>query len=695
MDLYYESFNYQPSTSDFSGFSSNLPKYYSILDNDFDSFNSTCGCQLNVDSGSQDETFYGKKVKTPSVLTAGVFVYNSFVIEYNNPSSTQTPQYYNPTLNIGAQNKGYFNNEIVEGGSLMIMNSIIRKTIVYEPEAITAYISSIYPLNTSINYPQSIASSRKLLMRSDRLPASTQNNENCGSYYLLQNNQSLGMYIIPKEGVVDNGISSPFASMSQGIDLFPTISSSTVSNELVNSLNNCVDSVPLKCYGFSNNEFTVSHGECEKGPRNKSIWSEGCYKLITTVLLSIPKDFEILGEWLARTNITFGACRNVFSHTFTNNWINGSLYAFAFKNNKVFDSQNRPTSLHCNRVVYFDELTNNFYYRSSPYHSGGTQEYFCGSPSPVNSEEIQKKNLKYPTTLIDLGPRSSYLQEIIMSDDYDGYVVNKLNTTTFGDVSDLLNIFIISRLANTEFIALIFGIKGANIFNYFNKRRRLQVDADYAQMISINSEFGVAEFESENYPAIQNAQDPIYFNGGNVADGVFGIFFSSDTQIRDFITPKRTIISPTVPPIDDCAYNYFNVFTQNVPFYQWEIFKNNDIDNLFGSQSNTWKTDALTGSSFFQYEYQKMDRINPNSRYLRTVQGASNQSYLKGYIWGYDNALNPPQYSANIAKREINSPQSLVYSVGAPFYFYFGLKKGASAWDRFARKWLNLEEIVE
>jgi hypothetical protein len=33
--------------------------------------------------------------------------------------------------------------------------------------------------------------------------------------------------------------------------------------------------------------------------------------------------------------------------------------------------------------------------------------------------------------------------------------------------------------------------------------------------------------------------------------------------------------------------------------------------------------------------------------------------------------------------------------VGAPFFFYFGLKKGKTAWDKFSKKWLDFNNIVE
>jgi len=286
------------------------------------------------------------------------------------------------------------------------------------------------------------------------------------------------------------------------------------------------------------------------------------------------------------------------------------------------------------------------------------------------------------------------MQELVMSDDYNGYVVNRTTTTTFGDVTDLLNIFIISRLASTSFINLIFSTQGANIFNYFNKRWRGAVDGDYAQQLSTNSQLGVAEFSSENYPSIPGFQDPIYFNGGNAADGVFGVFFSADSQVRDFITPKRTILVSSGSPTNNCTYSYFSVFTQEVPMYQWQIVPNDggaSFDSIFGSQGNNWFTTPMFGNAYFSNPYQQLDRIDPNDRYFQTDLGSSNQSYLKGFIWGVDINGN---YTADLSS-QLQSPFYRQITVGAPFHFYFGLKKGASAWDRFARKWVDFNNVLD
>lgn len=703
-NLYFESFNYQPSTQ-FSGFTSNLPTYYSSLDNNLNSvtFGTCCSFSLlDLNTILNQTTTYGAKaigsVTYSPLSPSGWYGKNAFVYEFNN--YVLVDDYYSPTSNNSpTKNRGYFNNEIVEGGSLMVMYVIIRDSVFNTPSVDNRYLSKSYSTATTINYPSSILINRKTIMRSDRLPSSTSNIDNCDIDYLLQNNSSLGIYLIGDDGVVAEQTTNP--TLGTGTYDGDTFSSSTLSNEVLNSLNECQDSVPLKCYEFVGGEFKLKTGNaCKSSEYNRTgntklIWKPGCYKLVTRILLSIPTDIQLVAEWAARTKVVFGACRNVFSHVFTNSWINGSLYAFAFKNNVTFNSQNQPVSNICPRTVYFDQITNNFYYKSSPYYSGTTEQYFCGSPG--TEQTVQRGNLRYPTTLIDLGPRNFYLQEIIMSDDYDGYVVNQLRTTTFGDVSEIFNIFMLSRMANSGFWSQLFGTGGNSVLQYFDSRGGRQVDADYAQMISINSELGVNEFQSESYPPLPG-QDPIYFSNGSSKDGIFGIFFSSDTQVRDFISPKRTIIIPSGDSTYSCTFSYFDVKTQEVPFYQWQI-KDNPAPfipntSIFGAQSNNWFTESMDGQKYFSFHYQKMDRLTESSRYFRTSPGITNNSYNKGYIFSVNGSGENDVDLSNQDYNNLISGKDKYITVGSPFHFYFGLKKGRSAWDRFARKWIGFENIT-
>jgi hypothetical protein len=348
-----------------------------------------------------------------------------------------------------------------------------------------------------------------------------------------------------------------------------------------------------------------------------------------------------------------------------------------------------------------------------------------------------------------------------MSDEYDGYVMNKLQSTTFSDVSELLNLFIITRLSNKNFLDNI--INGANILSYFSRVKSM-VDGDYAQAISVNSELGVAPFQSANYPD-RPGQDSIYINTLSGPGQVFGVFFQSDTRLRDFISPKRTIIDDTVAATNVCAFSNIEVISQEVPFYQWNVNPGSP-DNIFGNQTNGWMTNPISGDKFFTKKYQSLDRIDPTSRYFRT-NATSMTKYFKGYIYSVTpqtvngtcsivgnvltvTSVTPallqegfilsgpgitpnttilsqltvspasaptggngtyfidiPQttpstsftangftYSAAPSTQNLNAPQPRVINTGAPFHFYFGLKKGRTAFDRFVIKWVDTNNII-
>ena len=689
--LYYDSYHFLPATSgpqSFSSFTSNLPFYYSKLDNTNILFQPDGGTPPMSTFFNNDPT-YGVKVSSA----------NYFTKEYNTIAGTCTSgnNYYSSS-NSPSPYRNYLPNELIDGASSMGMD------ITYTPcnsiDVKSYYYGPTYPLTNSITYNPS----PKIIMRSDRLPTSTFQSNNLQNSYTLQNNQNLTVFLLSDDGLSTNLAGTPSNSPNFGGPT-ETITGETpiVGSQIIDSFS-CGGMVPLECY-YNNpscvgvvNEINIkntSDGCYGNGTGDgEKIMVNGCYVLVTNILLSIGKDLKLITEWSSRIQITFGACREVWSHIFVNSWVNGTLFAYAIKNNRFYDSQNRPYSLYCTKTTFLHPTTNNFYYRSSPY-SDATSEFIGADPISgfFGSFGGNAKNLKTPTTIIDLGPRSYYLQEIVMSDNYDGYIVNKLNATTFGDVTEILNFLIISRLTNTNFLGLLFGGGGANILSYFSRDNK-RVDGDYAQLISINSELGVAPFEAENYPdnPAPCGQDPLFYNGANAQDGVIGIFFSSDTQLRDYLTPKRTIINDSVSSVNNCAFNNFSVFSQDVPFYQWEV-KTGNPDNIFGSQQNEWyTTNDINGSSFFHTKYQSLDRINPGSRYFRTLLGATATKYDKGYIYSVDGSGN---ISGDVTFIEPNSPYPRTITHGAPFHFYFGLKKGKSAWDRFARKWIGFTTITD
>jgi len=715
------------------------------------------------------------------------------------------------TNNTPSNNRGYYVNESVEGGTLMTcVTSLGRRDNpipIYMSNISTSYylgasnsssntidLSEYAQINNAIstynaannpNVPTSpkynyygpirnmkyyyfspgldpwyfttYSNPNKIVMRSDRLPTSDEsfrdrssNNASApasNNFYAFQQNSGFAVYTIDDQGGiqdlggVSNGGSGDLSDTEQ--------SDSGIINSVLNSLNNCDQSYPLKCYTYNNITNTIAISSYCQAGRSKNYFSEGCYKLVREPYIksffkdqdggNTPSDKKLILEWATRLKIIFALCRNVFGHMFTNNWINGTLFAYSFKNDRFFTSPtdnppNSPYNKFCTDTIVLHNPTNTFYYRSAPF------EYINGAPQNgifiglenerrtlffLNRLSSNKRNLLNPTTILDLGSKNEFLQEIVLNDNYDGYFVDKLNPTSFGDVDDILNFFVISRLANDSFIGKLRAVidqqsSGSilsyftrvprGVINIFNPNQKNMVDGDYAQMISINSEIGVAPFEPENYPdSPAPLQSAMFFNGGNAADGVMGIFFSSETQFRDYVSPRRKIVVPRAPiPPGPQDFYYIPVKTQFVPFYDWEKKVNPNSDSIFGSQRNDWGTDGIYTTGFFSEYYQSMDRIGNslNSRlqsgnltvsYFFMTKDTSNNEFFKGYLYGekVDSSIpgNPNNYTENLSdvKLETGRPagNNIRYRVGAPYHFYFGLVKGASAIDLFRSKYVE------
>ena len=184
-----------------------------------------------------------------------------------------------------------------------------------------------------------------------------------------------------------------------------------------------------------------------------------------------------------------------------------------------------------------------------------------------------------------------------------------------------------------------------------------------------------------NPDSLPGQQNPIFFDCNNV----LGIFFSSDTQIRDYITPKRTIINPTGTTLGRCTFNNFPVYSQKVPLSQWKI----NGDYIFGKQFDDWGY-GVSGNNIFSHKYQSLDRLDAGSRYFRS-ENQSQTNYQKGYIYAVD---NNGFISANVSNWDKNTISPQLVTVGAPFHFYFGLRRGASSFDRFRTKWINTNNVV-
>ena len=248
------------------------------------------------------------------------------------------------------------------------------------------------------------------------------------------------------------------------------------------------------------------------------------------------------------------------------------------------------------------------------------------------------------------------------------------------------------------------------LFGDRNSNESSKVNADLAQLLSINSEFGVHPFSPSSYPTSGNLRiiilwDPSIGNilTGNATKFITGIFFEASDRKRDAVTPKRLLWNQNAQlPFQPNDITNYSQPTQVVPLYQWELdfqdqanlvggFLNVPIPQqntpvIFGSTKNDWKTTPVNiNDTFFSYGFQNLDRTNNTSRYF--MANTNQQKYLNGFIYNIDSNGNFEILKGNIT--------NTVNTVGAPYHFYFGLKKGKTAMDLFYIKYVDTDIVIE
>ena len=645
VSLYHEPFGFTVDSSQFTAFTNNSIHYY----------NSTDKSQLNFKAFNTDG------------YTLSHFTNNTGALDdFPNGNNKMAFQFY-----IDLQSSTPQGN--IEGGTFV--TSTISGGTYYDYTAHEARVMSpAYHLQSPPNV--SITNNNRLVLRTDRLPTSTTTELSGNSSYSLHLNNNFAIYTINEQG---NGTVVPFVS-SQATDNTNNIqdltgdTSNGITDAVIGSLQ-CSNLTLLECYNGSGTNFTVDD-PCAANPNGKRV-KGGCYYFVDKpLIISIPKDIKYFIEWKSRFRMMFGACRGVFSQVFQNNWVNGSLYMFSFKKQTIFNVSGQPKKyLFCGSydsvfrtgqgpLFYTEGKTNAIFYRSTPY----TGNDFVGQIpkrrlvplTPLITagyNGMNTRNLFFPTTIMDLGPRDQFTKEISTNPQFQGYLMDTIKSTSFNNTSDLLQLFIISRLINSNFLGQMLGLGDASINRMFS-RSEDRIDGDIAQLFSINSEYGVEGFSDDTY-------DDSTLYVANNGDALVGVFFTANTENRIKLTPGITTFTPTLTNL------YGHPKTQEVPFYLWGL---NNTDTIFGTDKNDWVT-GLQGNGFYKYKYQTQSFYQaPYSDYF------NNSNYgKKGYIFNSNN---------NGYSSVFPSGQSNKFLVGAPFHFYFGLSKGKSAMNRYITKYI-------
>jgi hypothetical protein len=662
-NLYFPSLTFNITPGQYTAFTSTLPYYYLSTDDNSGSYTpSTSPAFIPVSSQSSAPYNFFTNPPFNQVIPKYVqdyFVGGTFIGAETTDGPSANPLIYDFLDSVSS------NNEY--GDAPSGYNSLYSR-------AYYRYLA------TTVNF----SDETKLVMRSDRLPTSTRTEDGVGSetgYGLHQNNNFY--YFKP-----DGAGSTPTLSAPGTPPTGNYADSSGLVTGLTSTLT-CEGLTPLKCYTGSGTNFGVST-TCEV-PDDRVV--NGCYCLLNKKYITeYTEDVLLFLEWKVRYLLMLAACRGVFARVFQNNWINGFLYMPSFNKTSTYaaDSVTDPTYNYCRDTIVFDDTQNSFYYRSSPYDRFINQ--FIGKPSPtppnnlasliVSNPGYNEKQLQAPTTIVDLGPRDGFINQVCGNENLEGYFVNQMKSTSYNDDSDILQMGIISRLINQTIVQQMLPIatnsnegEGIGVIQFFNSNRGGdRIDGDFAQAFSANSEFKVKPYLNENYP------NNYLFVGDDLQSPsrpIFGVFYQSDSE--QTVTRKR--YSPGVQTYNlnpFIGYNFGYPTTQEVPFYKWQI--TTPSDNIFGTENNNWYTDILTtNNGFYKSRYQDLDP--QTSDYFKTTTTQD---------WHITNFTPSPDPSiTNVVYGAPNTPGQDPIVMGAPFHFYFGLNNGFTALDRFIKLYVN------
>ena len=580
----------------------------------------------------------------------------------------------------------YRQNEVVEGGSLMMC-----KDTSSPEEGDWSYASPVY-YKMNPNMDLAMLNSQKIVMRTDRLPTS----DDTYKRFSLHQNKRFAIYTVDDTGESTSFNFESGDSFGDGSDDFNEDAGAIATQ--ISQTFSCDGMVPLECYSGNGETIGVmpEDDRCYYVDNKKEIQKmyKGCYYLITKNF-AIGEDFQSIAEWRARFRMMFALCNNVVSLTFVNNWVNGSLYMYAFQKDDVYGNNinettftSSPEYVYCEDTINYQIVTNSFYYRASPYNPNRPAgQRFIGRDNTVLTNILGRSNganvkfLGNPTTIMDLGPRDLFTKEICYNPEFQGYIVDSIKSTSYNDTSDLLQLFAISRLTASGFWEQVLGTGDGSVQKLFSRSNQ-RLDGDVSQLLSINSEYGVVPYLGSNYSDSQIkyiGEQRVLPNGKIVDDPVLGIFFSANTINRDMISPGRFTFEDTLTNFLVDNYGHSD---QEVPFHKWDITSTGST--IFGTQMNDWYTkqsqDGI-GSIYYQSE----DRLTSQNSFNTDERYPSTQR--PGYIYNskvVNNKIEVEENKPAPFRNRINS--------GSPYFFYFGLKNGATSMNKFIDKFIFNQE---
>jgi hypothetical protein len=452
-------------------------------------------------------------------------------------------------------------------------------------------------------------------------------------------------------------------------------------------------------------------------------FTNGIFKIIPGSL-SNARLFNILKEYRRRKRVGKLFCGGIVNYSFIDNWLSGSLYFFQFKGKK---------GKYCEDVVRYVNTQDKFYYRSAIY----TSESDWGG--------IKNGQLGRPTTIVDLGPRDEFIKEICTDPSLDPNcsVSRSIGPTSYQNFGELLGLALNYRMdvSDNSFDINDFFDNGG--FTFTNR----VLDGDILQLISINNEVGIEEFDLQNprylgysYQWLDPDLLPDVFKNGTSVYGPLPITFYLD---EDGQRVRACLNEPTHIANDGSTLvqGRLTESSQKVPFYLWDkkgtgfgAYNSTTLDNQSWDYNNanieiqplqgmtyayniTGATDDSsdkylllpmtytfsgltlnTGNVTDDLEFDQISTTDNHSPLFDTqypgftylyVTGGTITSPTSGILYTrYGNAgtwhdQNWTYENDFIIRKTENYYTGTKQILSTPFMFYFGLKVGKTGLDKF------------
>ena len=476
--------------------------------------------------------------------------------------------------------------------------------------------------------------------------------------------------------------------------------------------------------------------------KTKSGYSEfrfGIYTIIPAANTNNwNSNFSAIDEYARRKLVGKLFCEGIVNYSFVDNWLTGSLYMFPFKSKVRWDNEeeldlNIRGTKYCTDLSYFkvQESTTlvpvkRFYYRSSKYNPSTSLFVKHSASNSANP------TLGHPTTIVDMGPRDEFIKEICVDPSLDPNcsVVRSIGPTSYQNMKEMIGLYLNYRMdAQNYNYKDFFNNVGYSLYPLSSLK--LVLNGDLLQLISINNESGVQEFDLQS--RAYGAYSPLILDPDNfpnlfksqsgTANGPLPINFTLDPdgyRVRVCLNePGRLTESSQIVPffywdkggqgfgeginqswdygtvrsqrLQGMTYNYaFSGFTDSsynyVLFPMTKTYSGNTFD---GPDINDVGFDIEEGGTDNHTDY---DLQEEGFTYLYITSGTTTVPYggtLYTRVGNAGNwsstpwAFNTVTYIIKPTQNNYNGNKQIL---STPFLFYFGLRPGNTAVDKFIER---------